>query len=275
MADEHPDAATLGAFVDGELDEAAAGRVAAHLAHCPACAAEAEAVRRDGARLAAAARLPLPPQLADRVRRALAAEATPGSGPAMTATVAQLRPRPAVGPAPARHAPWRDRFRQEFAALAATAVLAAGLSSAATWWVAGGGPAAPLLAHDLITAHLRALAQDGAIQVASSDSHTVKPWFAGRVDFSPDAPDLAAHGFVLVGGRVDYVEGRRVGAVVYRRNMHLIDVFAWPAAEGEVALPAARAERGYNLVTWRRGGVVYWAVSDLDINELRRLAGLL
>jgi len=111
--------------------------------------------------------------------------------------------------------------------------------------------------------------------VASSDAHTVKPWFAGRIDFSPEVKDLAADGFPLLGGRLDFVGGRRVGAVVYKRRLHTINVFMWPSAGPGDAAPRLVARNGYNLLAWSRGGVDYWAVSDLSAGDLRQLQNLL
>ncbi|WP_307437810.1 anti-sigma factor family protein [Labrys monachus] len=268
MVAEHPDEERIGAFVDGELAEDERQAVAAHLESCPSCAAGVEAMRALSRRIAAAGPAPLPTSLPARVRAVLAAEAAGGAGTDEPA----VRPR---RPAAGRMA----RLRENIAPLAACLVVTALLSSSVTWWVARDGSQAmsrdALVTHDLLTAHLRALTQDGAIQVASSDSHTVKPWFAGKVDFSPDAPDLAAEGFPLVGGRLDIVDGKRVGALVYRRRLHLVDVFAWPAPTQADAPPDARVERGYNIVTWSKGGVTYSAVSDLETAELERLAQLL
>jgi anti-sigma factor RsiW len=131
------------------------------------------------------------------------------------------------------------------------------------------------LEQQVLQAHIRSLLQDGPIQVASSDSHTVKPWFAGRVDFAPDVKDLTAEGFALLGGRLDYVDDRRVGALVYRRRLHVVDVFMWRAPGNEEVAPTLATKNGYNLLSWTKGGVTYWAVSDIDANELKRLQSLL
>jgi anti-sigma factor RsiW len=117
---------------------------------------------------------------------------------------------------------------------------------------------------------MRALLQDNAVQIASLDTHTVKPWFAGRLEFSPVVKDLAAEGFQLVGGRLDYVGGRRVAALVYRRHLHQVSVFIWPA-EGDAATPSRTRLDGYNVVSWQRAGMTFWAVSDLNEGELREL----
>jgi anti-sigma factor RsiW len=115
-------------------------------------------------------------------------------------------------------------------------------------------------------------------QVASSDRHTVKPWFAGRLDFSPAVKDLAAEGFELTGGRLDIVGDRRIAALVYKRRQHIINVFMWPASAGLglESTGAMRASlRGYNVLTWTSDGLTYWAVSDLNAAELGELQKLL
>jgi anti-sigma factor RsiW len=98
----------------------------------------------------------------------------------------------------------------------------------------------------------------------------VKPWFAGKVDFSPPVLELADRGFPLVGGRLDYIRGRVVAAVVYRRRQHIINVFVWPAG-ARVAVPASSRHDGYNVAGWSQGGLEFWAVSDVDPADLRQL----
>ena len=96
----------------------------------------------------------------------------------------------------------------------------------------------------------------------------MKPWFAGRIDFSPAVKDLAADGFALSGGRLDLVGDRRIAAVVYKRRQHVINVFMWPASGLEMGGPKLAALKGYNALTWTAGGLTYWAVSDLNAAEL-------
>jgi anti-sigma factor RsiW len=108
--------------------------------------------------------------------------------------------------------------------------------------------------------------------VVSTDQHTVKPWFDGKLDFAPPVKDLAAAKFPLLGGRLDYLNGRAVAALVYGRDKHLIDLFIWP--DRGSATPVATVRNGYNAVHWSDGGMTFWAVSDLEARELREFARL-
>jgi anti-sigma factor RsiW len=112
--------------------------------------------------------------------------------------------------------------------------------------------------------------------VASSDQHTVKPWFASKVDFSPPVHDLGADGFPLIGGRLDYLDHTRVAVLVYRRRRHEIDVFVWPVG-GDVSAVSSltRARRGYNVVRWSEGGMNFCAVSDVEADDLQHLRDLI
>ena len=125
----------------------------------------------------------------------------------------------------------------------------------------------------MLAAHVRSLLQDNAVQVASLDTHTVKPWFNGRIDYTPVVKDLSADGFKLAGGRLDYVAGRRVAALVYLHRLHKISLFIWPT-DGPDAAPIPTNIEGYNLLTWTRAGMRFWAISDVEIAQLRDFAEL-
>jgi anti-sigma factor RsiW len=113
------------------------------------------------------------------------------------------------------------------------------------------------------------------VDVASSDQHTVKPWFDGKIDFAPEVRDLSGDGFPLIGGRLDYLGGKTVVALVYQRNKHPINVFIMTATTDRNTSSSAVTRRGYNVLSWTHNEMNYWAVSDLNETELRRLTELL
>jgi len=132
-------------------------------------------------------------------------------------------------------------------------------------------PANPLV-NDLAAAHLRSLMPNHLIDVASSDHHTVKPWFAGHADVSPPAEDFKAEGFTLVGGRADYVHDERAAVVVYRHGAHIINLFAW--ADRNARLPGTRSRDGYRMVFWKQNDLDLAAVSDVNPAELDHFVAL-
>ena len=230
----------LSAYLDGELDALRSREVEAHLQECTACArrwSDLEALRES--LRAPDLRYAMPPGLESRVRRSLRRETgTP------------------VAP-----------FRM---ALAAAALLVVG--------VFGGRLLAPAptgaLASDLVSAHMRALLPDRLIDVASSDRHTVKPYFQGKLDYAPPVPDLEASEFSLVGGRVDVIGAHRVAALVYKRRQHVINVFVYPVSWG-IAPPRPEAIEGYSVRAFSEGGFEFCSVSDADPSELERLPALI
>ena len=233
------------ADVDGELSPSEAARVAVHLDHCAACAqvqlellALSEHLRQDVPRVAASE------ALRARVRSRIAAAATPDEHPAQPA-------------------PWWNRApRRRVASFGAGFALAASL---ALVWVL---PGADGLADAVVAGHIRALQPGHLMDVASTDQHTVKPWFDGRLDFAPPVKDLKAEGFPLAGGRLDYVGGRPVGVLVYQRRQHAIDLFVWPDTGRIGAGPADGVRSGYLFRRWSQGGMMFWAVSDVSAQEL-------
>ena len=126
----------------------------------------------------------------------------------------------------------------------------------------------------VIANHVRSLLASQLVDVVSSDQHTVKPWFNGKIDFAPQVRDLSANGFPLVGGRLDYLDGKTVAALVYQRNKHAINLFITPAPANRSTSPTVTTRRGYNVVTWTNNGMKYWAVSDLNQAELRQFTQL-
>ena len=128
------------------------------------------------------------------------------------------------------------------------------------------------LAQEIVSGHVRSLMGNHLTDVASTDQHTVKPWFNGKVDFSPPVKDLAAEGFPLAGGRLDYLGGRTVASLVFQRNKHSINIFVWPAEEADSTPASLKPIRGYHLIHWATGGMTFWAVSDLNEKELMEFA---
>jgi anti-sigma factor RsiW len=224
------------AELDGELGAAEAAGLAAHRAECPIC--EAAAVELTQARALVRDDLyqPVPEDVRHRVMTALAA----------------ARPaRPAMAAAAPESLGWWHRWWSNGASFGLGAACAAALAFLLLM------PAMPPgLTEQVIAGHVRAL-QPGHLQdVASEDRHTVKPWFDGRIDFAPPVKDLAAERFPLTGGRLDYLDGRPVAALIYQRDKHVIDLFVWPAS-GE---------------TLPQTGMAFWAVSDLEAAQLKQFA---
>jgi anti-sigma factor RsiW len=236
------------AYADGELYGDDRHAVAVHLASCPSCAGHADDLSVLGRQLASS-REPMPAQLVSRVRTSLEQDGARN-----------------------RHTwlAWPAR-RQQAAILAAACIVTA----LVTWGWTTGSERHARVEHDVLAAHIRSLLQSSPTQIASADTHAVKPWFTGRLDFAPTVKDLTAEGFPLIGGRVDYVAERRVGTLVYRRRQHVINVFLWPAAGAERTDPRVASLKGYNAVAWSAGGMTYWAISDLNAGELMQLPGLL
>jgi len=133
------------------------------------------------------------------------------------------------------------------------------------------------LAREIASAHVRSLmAENHLSDVVSTDQHTVKPWFQGKLDFAPLVTDFSASGFPLTGGRLDYIDGRPVAALVYRHRLHVVNLFEWPAANPAAATaPELVTRNGYSLVRWKRGGLEYWLVSDAAGAELLKFAQLI
>jgi len=124
----------------------------------------------------------------------------------------------------------------------------------------------------LTDSHVRSLIGTHLTDVISSDQHTVRPWFEGKLDFAPPVPDLSGQGFPLVGGRVEYIDGRAVAALVYERRKHFINLFVWPTAEANQEVKGENPQRGYNIVRWRAAGMNYSAVSEIAEDDLRKFS---
>jgi anti-sigma factor RsiW len=132
-----------------------------------------------------------------------------------------------------------------------------------------------ILTQEVVSSHIRSLMADHLTDVPSSDQHTVKPWFNGKLDFSPPVEDPAKQGFPLVGGRLDYLNNRPVAALIYQRDKHLINVFIWPSAQPEVTDVVSARLQGYNVFHWTKSGMTFWVVSDVERNQLEKFAQIL
>jgi anti-sigma factor RsiW len=239
----------LNAYVDGELDSASSRGVEKHIEGCTSCLADVEnlhalasAIHNGGLRFSGSQRLKR--NVATAIRKA-----DPQTTPA--------------------YMNWR------WVAAVGSMVLIV----AATWMIRIQRLASSeqtQVVNEIISSHVRSLMANHITDVASSDSHTVKPWFSGKLDYSPPATDLTDRGFRLVGGRLDYIGGRPVAAVVYQRSQHWINLFVWPSSSGPIAEDQVQLTRqGYNLIHWNKAGMSYWLISELNLAELTECARLL
>lgn len=235
-------------YLDDELDLTQALQMGKHLDRCDACHTVYQQARvlRSTVR-GHATYYPAPAPLRSRVLRTVRAS-TPKPTP-RTLTI-----------------PWWNFG----AALACTVLLTWGLTMRLLI------PAeAEHLPDDIVASHIRSLLASNAVDVPSSDQHTVKPWFNGKLAFSPPVQDLTVQGFALVGGRLDYVAKQPVAALAYRHRQHLINLFVWPAAGSGDSTVQTLSKQGYNLVNWTHAGMFFYAISDLNEAELAEFARLL
>jgi anti-sigma factor RsiW len=133
---------------------------------------------------------------------------------------------------------------------------------------------APSLVDEVVADHVRSMLAAHLLDVPSTDQHTVKPWFDGKLKFAPPVRDLADHGFRLIGGRLDYLNGQEVAAVVYQKNKHIINLFLWPVESNGNVSARSFSRNGYNIIHWNRDGFDWWAVSDVSAADLEAFAGL-
>jgi anti-sigma factor RsiW len=264
--------ALIHAYADGELGLESALEIERHLEQCAGCAREREAIATLSAALGdEALRFKAPAALRARL------------GAALSGAAASTAPAPWWPP---RWLPTRGTgggiggWMVAGAALATLALVIFSGSPRISWPVgngalSGASASASVLAREVLNSHLRSLMAGHLMDVVSTDQHTVKPWFDGRVDFAPPVNDFAADGFRLIGGRLDYLDGRSVAALVYQRRKHIVNVFVWPAADSSDTPVKSVEHDGYNLMHWHRGGMNYWMASDLNAQEMNTFAGLL
>jgi anti-sigma factor RsiW len=230
----------LDAYVDNELTLSESAEIGEHVEDCADCHQRLADLESLG-----------------RLIRSLPTHIAPG----------RLRAALTARPARRRVAP-----RALAVAVAAAAVMIASIGAGlAVRAVRSRQTVGDSVAEAVISSHVRALMGEHLLDVPTSDQHTVKPWFLGRLDFSPPVTDLGAAGYPLVGGRLDYVAGRPVAAVVYKRRQHTINLFIWPAAVPDASIEAGSI-RGFQVRHWVRGRMTFWAVSDLNDQELDAFA---
>ena len=232
----------LAAYHDGELDPVRALELEPHLRECENCGAALENLRTLG-RAAATAAFSAPADL-----RANLVDA-----------IRKTAPTANIIPLPRRSGSWLIRGLALAAAIVLGFFLGRGLERPTS--------DRALLAQ-LTDSHLRSLMGNHLTDVATSDQHTVRPWFEGKLDFAPPVEDLSAQGFPLIGGRVEYIGGRAAAALVYQRRQHFVNLFIWPETGAE-ELSAAKPQRGYNFFHWTSNGMTFWAVSEINEEELR------
>ena len=255
MSDCDTNRLLLQALMDGELDAASTLQVEQHLKTCAACTQALEDLQLvRGALASPGVAHAAPEALKRRVAIAIGAEVT-------------ARKR-----ADRKASDFREREARYVMASALPSLLA--ISLAMVLVVIGIGQWRIGLADELVADHVRSLQANHLVDVETSSRHVVKPWFDGKVAFAPTVVDFADQGFPLAGGRLDYVRDRPAAALVYRRGLHVINVFVWPGSSPDALLGAPDQRDGYTLLHWRAGGLNYWAVSDLDSAELKRFRDL-
>ena len=270
-------------YLDGELDLSRTIEMETHLQVCPECARELErqqalraALQRGSLAVAA------PDGLRAKIHSSLLEAASASAAPAAAAQEpASLAPAPAAEKTRELAPRWSPfqylRWASAFAVLALCTVVA---------WELMPGLHSPAndqqqLAAEIFTSHVRSLEANHLMDVVSTDQHTVKPWFNGKLDFSPPVEDLASDGFPLVGGRLDYLEGRQVAALIYQRRKHIINLYVWPDAATGVASSASTSAKtleprqGYNVIRWSGGGFQFWAISDVGAADLAEFVRIL
>lgn len=237
----------LNGYADNELDTTTATLVADHLIHCADCRRRYEEIKRLSTDIKAhAPYFDAPAVLTRSIFATIEKENRPESHTSLQKTL-------------------REWFTPAFSAIALALALSLYVNtpSGSDLWI-----------DETVSSHVRSLMEHHLTDVESSDRHTVKPWFTGKIDFSPPVYDFAAQGYPLIGGRLDYMEHQTVAVLVYRHNKHIINVFILPVTDADYA-PQTLSSRGYNMVVWRKNHMAFRAISDLNTNELKALSQLI
>jgi anti-sigma factor RsiW len=241
----------LDGYVDGELGLVNSLQFERHLKDCPACAALSRRYKQ--LRSVVQAKAPYfeaPMGLEEKIRGQFLRTGRTNDKPG-----------------------YRDFFWNWRAWAIAASLIVAAVVSLVLFTLTRRTSTTELLADDVVSSHVRSLMADHLGDVVSTDQHTVKPWFSGKLDFAPVVKDLASRGFPLIAGRLDYLDDRPVAALVYKHRQHTINLFSWPSAASDTS-PRTMTARGYNIVHWTQAQMNYWAVSDLNPTELNEFARL-
>jgi anti-sigma factor (TIGR02949 family) len=255
---------SIPALIDGELDPSAVLRCAAHLRTCDACNTAYQQILALRATVRShATQYTAPSHLRARILAGL-------PRPVPTAPTTPTTPT-AAKPSRLARLPWGWINFGVAAAFSCAFAVTLSLYLAAP-------SAQQVFEQEIVASHARSLMADHLADVASSDQHTVKPWFSGKLDFSPAVYDLAAQGFPLIGGRLDYLNRRTVAALAYRHRQHVVNLFVWPDTAAVAAFanaPGGVSRQGFQLLHWTQGGMRYWAISDMNAQDLREFQHLL
>ena len=242
--------AMVDAYVDGELTATESAEFERALALCPECRQRLESARTIGNLLRDLPAEPAPDLLRAKIEREL---------------------RGIAGRTPAA----RRNERMRWMGMAASLIVAVSIG-----WIGGTltgrtGMGSGSDRDEMVATYMRVASSEHAVDVASTDRHTVKPWFAGRIDYSPPVQDLTSAGFPLEGGRLDVVDGRKISVLVYRHGQHHVALSLWPATEAGDTAPKVTSYNGFSLAQWRHGGFEMHAVSDIALNEMADFAAAL
>jgi anti-sigma factor RsiW len=235
--------------LDGELSASESAEIQEHIEECAAC---------DGLY-----------QRLEHLQSDIRMQATRHTAPAHLRQRIQSALRNA-----AASEPQRRPLHWNWMAVAASILLLVSMAWNIAYLRSRDSAARDILAQEVLSSHLRSLMGTHLLDVPSTDQHTVKPWFNGKLSFSPDVKDFSSQGFRLVGGRIEYLADQPVAALVYQRRQHFINLFTWPSSFPSQNGYSEMKRSGYNLVSWTEDGMTCWAVSDLETGELEQFAQL-